>query len=182
MAARTASRRSADSGNVLAVVLLTLLTVSLLICGALLVTARGRDITSSYAGYSGVYELAVAGNEHALAIYDAALDAVTGYADENERREISCELFFDALISDGFTEASGKYSRSFTVSVTAYETEEFTGVTTVTWDGFDLQIISEVSKKLKTGASHPAVVCLDIKWADNFDGSESPVLKSKRIT
>jgi hypothetical protein len=169
------------SGNALVIVLISLLVVSLLVSSALFVTAGKRDVSSSYKGYSSVYDMAVAGNEHALAIFNAAVDSAVDYTDEPERREMIAELFIEALKADGFNDSAGGLRRSWTVSITADITESFTGVTTVTRNATNFQISSESKKTTRGVTSYPTTVCLNIKWTNSFDGSELPVLKSQRI-
>jgi hypothetical protein len=174
-------RKRMNKGSAMTLVLLTVLVVSLLIYSALYVTARGRDITSYYWDYTGMYDLAVAGNERVLTIFNEANGAVTEYIDEQERRLLIAGAFEASINNNGFVRQGAGYKLGWSGELVTDIREVFVGETTVLRDGYDFTIVTGIRKTTNGRESYPTTVRLDIEWPNNFDGNESPVLKSKRI-
>ncbi len=168
--------------------LLTVIVVSLLAAGVLYVTAGSRDLTSRYIFYAGVYDMALAGNEHALFLFNAAAgkaDEIPNSGTETNLREAIADLFETELKDNGFTDYGTFFRLKWSAEIYTNITELFEGETTVRRVGDNFKIVTKVTKKLNGQKSYPASVQMDIQWleaaSNTFDAGESPVVKSKRI-
>jgi hypothetical protein len=157
------------------------MVISLLVASALYVTARGRDITSYYNIYTGMYDLAAAGNEHVYSFFETALNAPVFFEDEQERRVYVAGEFEKALGSNGFINLLDGYLLNWNIEVVTDVREAFVCETKVVRDGVNFVIISVINKQTDEGEGSPCTVQLEIIWPETFDGNKPPVLKSKRI-